>query len=74
MVRSPSDVLVEVIVGSSVEILLKDVAEMEGKGLAIGVGKSEVDGIGEKNVEERNVGITNGVEDIDGISVAFDAD
>jgi hypothetical protein len=32
------------------------------------------DGIGEETVGETNVGITNGVEDINGISVVSDPD
>jgi len=70
------EVLVEVIVGSS--ILLNDMAEMEGKGLGLGISfderMTEV-GVGDKAVEEMNVGIMNGVEDTDEVrSVVSDPD
>jgi len=74
------EILVEVIIGSSSEILLNEMAEMEGKGLGLGLGiaiderMSEVD-IGDKAVEEMNVGIMNGVEDTDEVrSVVSDPD
>jgi len=72
------EILVEVIIGSSSEILLNEMAEMEGKGLGLGIAiderMSEVD-IGDKAVEEMNVGIMNGVEDTDEVrSVVSDPD
>jgi len=68
-----------VIIGTSSEILLNDMAEMEGLVLGLGLAfderKTEVGGIGETAVGETNVvGVMNGLEDIDEIGVVSDPD